>query len=167
MKKKILLIVLAILVIIQFIRPARNESSTMSANDITKHFTVPDDVNAILKKACNDCHSNNTIYPWYMNIQPVGWWMADHVKDGKKELNFSEFGSYTPKRQHHKLKEVVDEVKEGEMPLDSYTWMGTHKEAILTTAEKTLLINWAEILRKEIGEKNNLPAEEEKKPEKK
>jgi heme-binding protein len=165
MKKKILLIVLAILVIIQFIRPARNESNTMSANDITKHFTVPDDVNAILKKACNDCHSNNTIYPWYMNVQPVGWWMADHVKDGKKELNFSEFGSYAPKRQHHKLEEVIDQVKEGEMPLDSYTWM--HKEAILTTAEKTLLMNWAEILRKEIAEKNNLPAEEEKKPEKK
>jgi len=137
----------------------------MSANDITKHFTVPDDVNQILKKACNDCHSNNTIYPWYMNIQPVGWWMADHVKDGKKELNFSEFGSYTPKRQHHKLEEVVDQVKEGEMPLDSYTWM--HKEAVLTTQEKTLLVNWAEILRKELATKYNLPEEEEKKPEKK
>src|SRR4030095_3460590 len=165
MKKKILLIVLAILVIVQFIRPSRNESSTMSANDITKHFTVPDDVNQILKKACNDCHSNNTIYPWYTNVQPVGWWMADHVKDGKKELNFSEFGLYTPKRQHHKLEEVVEQVKEGEMPLDSYTWL--HKEAVLTTQEKTLLVNWAEILRKELAAKYNLPEEEEKKPEKK
>ena len=164
MRKKILLIILAVLVIIQFFRPSRNESTTMSANDISKHYTVPDDVNQILKKACNDCHSNNTIYPWYTNVQPVGWWMNWHVNEGKDHFNFSEFGSYTPKRQHHKLEEVIEQVKEGEMPLNSYTWM--HKEAILTTQEKTLLMNWAEILRKEIAAKHNLPEEEEKKEKK-
>ena len=160
MKKKIFLVILALLVIIQFIRPARNVSSSTSANDITKHFTVPDDVNLILKRACNDCHSNNTIYPWYTNIQPVGWWMANHVKEGKGHLNFSEFGSYTPKKQHHKLEEVVEMVKESEMPLDSYTWM--HKDAKLTEQERVLIVNWAEILRKEIASKHDVTEEEKK-----
>ncbi len=157
MKKKIFLVILALLVIIQFIRPARNVSTSMSANDISKHFTVPEDVNVILKRACNDCHSNNTIYPWYTNIQPVGWWMANHVKEGKGHLNFSEFGGYTPKKQHHKLEEVVEMVKESEMPLDSYTWM--HKNAKLTEQEKVLLVNWAEILRKEIASKHDVSEE--------
>jgi hypothetical protein len=157
MKKKIFLVILALLVIIQFIRPARNVSSSTSGNDITKHFTVPEDVNQILKRACNDCHSNNTIYPWYTNIQPVGWWMANHVKEGKGHLNFSEFGGYTPKKQHHKLEEVVEMVKENEMPLDSYTWM--HKNAKLTEQEKVLMVNWAEILRKEIASKHDVSEE--------
>ena len=160
MKKKIFLVILALLVIIQFIRPARNVSTSVSANDITKHFTVPEDVNQILKRACNDCHSNNTIYPWYTNIQPVGWWMANHVKEGKGHLNFSEFGGYTPKRQHHKLEEVVEMVKEGEMPLNSYTWV--HKDAKLTEQEKVLMVNWAEILRKEIASKHDVTEEEKK-----
>ena len=157
MKKKIFLVILALLVIIQFIRPARNKSTSVSANDISKHFTVPEDVNQILKRACNDCHSNNTIYPWYTNIQPVGWWMANHVKEGKSHLNFSEFAGYTPKRQHHKLEEVVEMVKESVMPLDSYTWM--HKNAKLTEQEKVLLVNWAEILRKEIASKHDVSEE--------
>lgn len=158
MKKKIFLIILALLVIIQFIRPAKNVSSSISANDITKHYTVPDDVNQILKRACNDCHSNNTIYPWYTNIQPVGWWMDHHIDEGKGQLNFSEFGGYTPKRQHHKLEEVIEMVKENEMPLNSYTWM--HKDAKLTTQEKVLITNWAEILRREIASKHDVSEEQ-------
>jgi len=157
MKKKIFLVILALLVIIQFIRPAKNISSSMSPNDISKHYTVSEDVNQILKKACNDCHSNNTIYPWYTNVQPVGWWMAKHVKDGKKHLDFSEFAGYTPKKQHHKLEEVVEMVKEKEMPLNSYTWM--HKTAKLTDQERILLVNWAEILRKEIASKHDVSEE--------
>ena len=157
MKKKIFLVILALLVIIQFIRPAKNVSTSISANDISKHFTVPEDVNQILKKACNDCHSNNTIYPWYTNIQPVGWWMANHVKGGKSHLDFSEFAGYTPKKQHHKLEEVIEMVKENEMPLNSYTWV--HKDAVLTTSEKTLIVNWAEILRKEIASKHDVSEE--------
>src|SRR5690348_8692192 len=117
MKKRVVLIIIILLVIIQFIRPSRNLSSVQSANDISRHYTVPDTVAHILDRACNDCHSNNTRYPWYTNIQPVGWWMQHHVNDGKEELNFSEFGSYPAKRQAHKLEEVAKQVKDDEMPL--------------------------------------------------
>lgn len=157
MKKKILLIITAILVIIQLIRPARNKSTGISQNDITRHYEVPDSVLTVLKTSCYDCHSNNTHYPWYTNIQPVGWWMQYHVNEGKRELNFSEFASYTPKKQHHKLEEVAELVKEDEMPLTSYTLI--HRNAIISTENKEHLFRWTDSLRNEIAQKNNLEAE--------
>ena len=160
MRRKVLLGLLVLLVAIQFIRPAKNQSSEMSVNDISKGYNVPANVNEVLQKACNDCHSNNTVYPWYSNIQPVAWWLDNHIYDGKKELDFSEFTTYSPKKQHHKLEEVIETVKEGEMPLNSYTWM--HKNAILTDAEKLTVSEWADNLRKEIRAKYNIPLEEKK-----
>jgi len=160
MKRKIFLGLLLLLVAIQFVRPAKNQSSEMSVNDISKAYNVPENVNAVLKKACNDCHSNNTVYPWYSNIQPVAWWLDGHIDEGKTELNFSEFASYSPKKQHHKLEEVIESVKEGHMPIKSYTWI--HKNAILTEAEKLALSDWADNLRKEIRTKHNLPVEQKK-----
>jgi hypothetical protein len=154
MKKRVVLIVVILLVVIQFIRPSRNLSSAQSANDISRHYTVPDTVAGILDRACNDCHSNNTRYPWYTNIQPVGWWMQHHVNDGKGELNFAEFGSYPAKRQYHKLEEMVKQIKDDEMPLNSYLWI--HTNAKLTEADKQTLINWANNLRQEIAAKNGL-----------
>lgn len=160
MKNKVIIAVLVLLIVIQFIHPKHNVSSGPYANDIIAGFAVPEPVQQILTKACNDCHSNNTHYPWYSNLQPVDWWLQHHVDEGKRELNFSEFMSYAPKRQHHKLEEVIEQVKEGEMPLNSYTWI--HKEALLTTEEKTTLTTWAEQLRKEIATKNNLPESPER-----
>ena len=154
MKKRVVLIVIILLVAIQFIRPARNLSSAQSANDITRHYTVSDTVAHILDRACNDCHSNNTRYPWYTNIQPVGWWMQHHVNEGKEELNFSEFGSYPAKRQAHKLEEVAKQTRDDEMPLNSYLWI--HADAKLSDADKQILINWANNLRQEIVTKNGL-----------
>ena len=160
MRRKILLGILLILVAIQFIRPAKNQSTEISANDISKGYTIPENVNNVLKKSCNDCHSNNTVYPWYFNIQPVGWWLDGHIDEGKTELNFSEFASYSPRKQHHKLEEVIESVKEGNMPIKSYTWI--HKNAILTDEEKLAVSEWAEKLRMEIRTKYNLPVEEKK-----
>ena len=157
MKKKIGWALLIIIVVIQFIRPEKNKAATISANDITRHYAVPADVNKILSRACNDCHSNNTSYPWYSNIQPVGWWLANHVKDGKKHLNFSEFASYEPKRQHHKLEEVIEEVKENHMPLDSYLWI--HDEAKLSADDKKTVLLWASVLAEQIAAKHNIPKE--------
>lgn len=157
MKKKIALFFLAILVVIQFIRPARNQSNQLSPNDITALTTIPPKVKTILEKACNDCHSNNSRYPWYSNFQPVAWWLADHIKKGKSELNFSEFAVYSPKKQAHKLQETIEVVKEEEMPLNSYTW--THKDAILTMDEKLALSNWADTLRKSIMLTHKIPEE--------
>ena len=148
MKRKIIFIVLALLVIIQFIRPTKNSSTAVSTNDLTTKFAMPGNVKLILEKACNDCHSNNTYYPWYSNIQPIGWWLQYHVNDGKRELNFNEFATYPPKKQDHKLKELIETVKEGEMPINSYTW--THKSAKLSEQEKQLLVDWAQGIRNKI-----------------
>jgi hypothetical protein len=139
---KILLSIGLVLIAIQFIRPARNISSQILATDITKTVKVSDSVQAVLKKACYDCHSNNTNYPWYSNIQPVGWFLANHVSEGKRRLNFSEFGSYSQRRQSSKLNNIANEVQDGGMPLSSYTLI--HKEARLTANEKSLVIKWAQ-----------------------
>src|SRR5688572_30236792 len=145
MLKKISLFLLVALIVIQFIHPKKNRTPGVQANYIGTVYTVPDDVKTILAKACNDCHTNNTSYPWYTNIQPVDWWMNNHVNEGKKELNFDEYTNRNLRFQYHKMEEIAEMVKEGEMPLDSYTWM--HKEAILTEAEKNKLISWADAIR--------------------
>ena len=157
MIKKIAYVLLAALVIIQFFKPERNLSTTKSPNDITNKYAVPASVQEILKTSCFDCHSNNTVYPWYANIQPVAWWLADHVNEGKRELNFSEFLTYAPKKAHHKLDEVNDNVKEGEMPLQSYTII--HQNAKLSEAQKLEIATWADGLMKEIALANNLQPE--------
>lgn len=140
-----------LLVGIQFFHPDKNISVEPSSNNIAMLYPVPKDVKDILMKACNDCHSNNTRYPWYNNIQPVAWWLNDHVKDGKRHLNFDEFATYRISRQFKKLEECIDEVKESNMPLLSYKW--AHKDARLTQEEKLLFTNWCEMLRDSISAK--------------
>ncbi len=141
-RKKIIWLVVVLFISIQFIRPARNVSSGQALPaDIQNVVTVPQNIAVVLKATCYDCHSNNTVYPWYMNIQPAGLFMAYHIKNGKEELNFNEFGSYSLRKQQHKLKSIGDQVHEGEMPLSSYTLI--HKNAILTQEQKTLIMNWA------------------------
>ena len=134
MIKKILLFLVVGLVIIQFIHPEKNKAEGPQTNYIGNSFPVPEKVKAILARACNDCHSNNTNYPWYTRIQPVHWWMENHIKDGKKELNFDDYKNRSLRFQYHKMEEIAEQVNEGEMPLDSYTWI--HKDAILTEEEK-------------------------------
>jgi hypothetical protein len=154
--KIILLALLGIFVVMQFInRPKKNISKGPQPNDINKLSAIPEPVAAILQKACNDCHSNNTNYPWYANIMPVGWILNNHIVHGKKELNFNEFTSYKPKKQWHKLEEVAEEVEKGNMPMSNY--MKLHKEARLTEAEKTLLINWAKETRSQLMSRQLAP----------
>jgi len=93
--------------------------------------------------ACNDCHSNKTMYPWYANIQPFAWFLNDHVVDGKKHFNISTFTKLPIAVQNHKLEETIEMVKEKEMPLESYTYLGLHKEANLTDAQRDAIVNWA------------------------
>ncbi|MFM6953690.1 MAG: heme-binding domain-containing protein [Sphingobacteriaceae bacterium] len=145
---KILLGLVVILLLAQFVRPEKNTASGIQPNDIFTAYPASEEVQAIAKKACYDCHSNNTVYPWYANVQPVAWWIDDHVKEGKRELNFSEFTAYTPKRARHKLEEVAEQVNEHEMPLNSYTWI--HAEARLTDTELKLLADWAKATRETI-----------------
>jgi hypothetical protein len=155
--KKVLLVLLVILVIIQFIHPQKNTSSTdaMLVNDISKKYNVPDNIHQILQTSCYDCHSNNTVYPWYSKLQPVDWWLNNHIIDGKKEVNFSEFATYRIGRQYKKLEEIMKQVKEDEMPLSSYTFI--HKNAILKADQKQALNVWASAIHDSI--KTNTPAD--------
>ena len=145
MRKKYLTGVLAAFVIIQFIRPTWNNSKNINQNDIMIRYRVSDEIQGILRQSCFDCHSNNTRYPWYAQVQPVGWWLQNHVSDGKRHLNFSEFGSYPEKKAKKKFEEIVDEVGEGEMPLGSY--LRLHADAKLTTEQAKTLTDWAGALK--------------------
>ncbi|HRG20455.1 MAG TPA: heme-binding domain-containing protein [Saprospiraceae bacterium] len=140
--KKIATIVVVLLIFIQFFKPERNLSDDQSHHISTK-YAFPEEIAAISKAACDDCHSNKTTYPWYANVQPAAWWLSNHVNEGKKHLNFSEFTKRRIAVQNHKLEEIVEMVEEGEMPLKSYTWLGLHPDAKLTQDQKSKLITWA------------------------
>ena len=142
MIKKILLALLAVLVIIQFFRPEKNDSNDNTYAIHTK-YEVPEEVDEILKVSCNDCHSNKTVYPWYANVQPVAWWLNDHVVDGKRHLNFSEFTNRPIAIQNHKWEETVEMVEKKEMPLKDYTYLGLHSEAKLSDEQREMLVSWA------------------------
>ncbi|MEP7107481.1 MAG: heme-binding domain-containing protein [Ferruginibacter sp.] len=158
------LFMLATLIIIQFFHPEKNVSTSfpLVANDISSAYHVPDNVQKILQTSCFDCHSNNTKYPWYSKIQPVAWWLADHIKEGKKELDFSEFASYRIGRQYKKLEEINEQIKEGEMPLTSYTLI--HTNAKLDEQQKLSIANWVTALRDSI--KAHYPEDSLKRPQK-
>jgi hypothetical protein len=139
--KRVGLIMLLIFGLIQFYpRPAKNISPVVTDESIEKLYPVPDSVMSILKSACYDCHSNNTHYPWYSNIQPVSLFLNRHIVEGKKELNFDEFGSYSTRRQQSKLKAIASQVRDREMPLRSYSIM--HKNARLTSGERDYIITY-------------------------
>lgn len=142
MIRKSLLVLLAALVIIQFIHPKKNKAAGVQINYIGNTFAIPGDVKIILAKACNDCHSNNTRYPWYAMLQPVHWWMNNHINDGKKGLNLDDYTSRPLRYQYHKMEDIIEQIKKGEMPLNSYTWI--HKDAKLTDDEKGKVIGWAQ-----------------------
>lgn len=142
MKSKILLGLLAALVIIQFFPIEKNQSDDQ-LYAVSKKYEVPENVEAILKVACYDCHSNKTEYPWYSKVQPAAWWLANHVDEGKRELNFSNFITRPVAVQNHKFEEIAETVEKKEMPLPSYTYLGLHKEANLTDDQRKTLVNWA------------------------
>lgn len=150
---KILVGLGALLLAAQAVRPSRNLGTVAGPNHISQKAPVPAEVEAILQRACYDCHSNATTYPWYANVQPIGWWLEKHVRDGKRQLNFSEFATYTTKRATRKLEETAEEVREHKMPLDSYTWV--HRDAKLSDADIKTLADWAINTRRALGAAGN------------
>jgi len=151
MLRKILWLLFIGLIVIQFIHPKRNKSAGEQPNYIGKVYHVPQDVHAILTKACLDCHSNNTRYLWYFNIQPLDWWLTSHINDGKKHYNLDEYTNRPLRYQYHKMEETIEMVKEDHMPLRSYKW--THQDARLTDEEKSKLTDWASQVMKNMESK--------------
>ncbi len=145
MVKKILIGLLVIFILIQFIRPEKNISTAATPDDIFSHYPASDSIKAMIKASCYDCHSNNTKYPWYAEVQPVAWWLDHHIEEGKGELNFSEFAAFNARFKSHKLDEVMELVENEEMPLKSY--LLSHKEAKLTNAQRKEIVKWADEVR--------------------
>lgn len=141
--KKIALVLLLGLIAMQFYRPEQNLAQGNHTKVFLEQTNPPEQVKIILEQTCYDCHSNNTEYPWYNNVAPISYWIADHIKDGKKHLNFSDWENYAPKKAAHKLEETAEMVSDGSMPLKEYTW--THETARLTDEQRTAIVAWAEL----------------------
>ncbi|MDE3741065.1 heme-binding domain-containing protein [Maribacter polysaccharolyticus] len=133
-------VLLIVLVGIQFVSTTRNQSDIVPTTDFMIVNNVPKPVENSLITSCYDCHSNNTNYPWYNKVQPVAWFLEGHVEDGKKELNFNEWGNYSSRRRNSKLKSIISQIEDDEMPLTSYTLI--HSDAQLSEKNKEIVIKW-------------------------
>lgn len=138
------------LIVIQFFGIDKTNVAIVQADTLESAVSVPDNVAAILNRSCSDCHSNNTVYPWYASVQPFGWFLQNHINDARKELNFSQFNTYVARRKGKKLEEVCEQVQKKEMPLPSYLWI--HRDAVLSDAEIKTLCDWANTEKAKIGE---------------
>ncbi len=144
MVKRVLKVLVVLLILgiagIQFFRPEFKNPVVKKGERLEDLYEVPPDVATVLKRSCGDCHSNETVYPWYSKIAPMSWGMADHINVGRDELNFSVWGTYSEKRQKRKLEEICEEVEEGNMPHYQYLWL--HWDANLSDSEKETLCSW-------------------------
>ena len=145
MKKTWLIIIgsfLALLIIIQFFRPEKNDKILNPQNDIIFSLEIPVNVKKTIVNACYDCHSDKTAYPFYNNVAPVSWLMAKHIRDGKEHLNFSDWANYDRKKQIKLLTAICEEITDGEMPLKGYVFM--HSKAIINEKQLEDICQWTE-----------------------
>ena len=146
--KIIAVVLLVAFVGIQFVPTERNQSDVVPKTDFMLVNSVPDHIKSKLQTSCYDCHSNNTQYPWYNKVQPIAWFLEDHIKEGKAELNFNEWDSLSNRRKKSKLRSIIKQIESNKMPLDSYTLI--HKDASFSETEKQELIKWVEQLKDSI-----------------
>jgi len=143
--KKILVVLLIVFIVMQFFGPDKNQGDLKSLDSFIAETQMPNEVQTIFENTCYDCHSDFTRYPWYDKITPVNYWLADHVEDGKKHFNVSQWDAYSLKKKDHKLDELIEEVEERKMPLESYTYL--HADANLTEAQIKAVVDWAKGVR--------------------
>ena len=143
--KAVVLLLLVVLVGLQFFPIGTNHSTTIPSTDFVKTYKAPEDIAQTLQTSCYNCHSNNTEYPWYSKVQPVGWLLEDHINKGKEVLNLSEFGSYSSRRQQSKLMSMISQIEDDKMPLASYTFI--HRDARLSKEKKKTLLDYLRTLK--------------------
>jgi hypothetical protein len=149
MIRKILIVLLVIFLSMQFIHPPRNNGLAAGPSDITHYVHVPDTVLNLLKRSCYDCHSNYTVYPWYVNVNPVGLWLRYHINAGKRAINFSDVSGFDKRKLDHRLGDIAEVVEKEEMPLSSYTLIHTY--ARLDSGQVKLIKSWTTTAKKEVG----------------
>ena len=147
-----LILLACVIVGIQFIRPARTNPPIDPLKTIEANSQMTPEVASILDRSCRDCHSNKTVWPWYTNVAPVSWWLSNHVNDGRRDLNFSDWASLPPDRQDRTLRQICDEVEDGNMPLSSYLPM--HPAARLSEQDKKTLCDWTDAERQRLAGKS-------------
>lgn len=152
--KKILKLVAVLLLLafvaLQFYRPDRTNPQIVAAETLEASTPISEPMRVSLKRSCNDCHSNETVYPWYSNIAPFSWLVADHIEEGRRELNFSVWNTYSAKKKRRKLDEICEQITIGEMPHEQYLWI--HRDARLSEEDKKALCAWAESEKAKIPE---------------
>lgn len=129
-------------VALQFYRPDRSAPPIVAAETLEASADVPENVEQILARSCNDCHTNKTNYPWYSQIAPASIFLANHISEGRRQLNFSVWNTYEAARRRRKLGEICEQVSDGEMPLPSYLWI--HRNAGLSPDDVKILCDWTE-----------------------
>jgi Haem-binding domain len=147
--KIIAIILLAGFVVIQFFSPDFTNPPVTEAETLESATVLPENVHAIFKRSCYDCHSNTTVNPWYSKIQPSAWFLRNHIDDARKELNFSVWNTYNTKRKRKKLEEVCEQLEAKAMPLPSYLWI--HWDAKLSDDERKTVCDWATAERARLG----------------
>ncbi|MDH5399243.1 MAG: heme-binding domain-containing protein [Cyclobacteriaceae bacterium] len=145
-KKFIFWVILLVIVIIQFVPLDRTVPEYDKSGDFIAITAPSMEIQQTLKRACYDCHSFETKYPWYAYVAPVSFWVGHHIDEGREHLNFSVWSSYDAKKSDHKLEELAEEVEERKMPMTSYVI--AHSEAKLSAEETERLVRWVEGLRK-------------------
>jgi len=138
--KKVIWIILLILIGLQFIPVDKPQVTGNNPNDLLSVVSVPDTVADILKNSCYDCHSNQTIYPWYSHVAPVSWLVAKDVREGREHVNFSNWQALELTKKAEHLENMIDEIKDGEMPMSIYT--AIHQDARLSEEQQKLIIDW-------------------------
>jgi hypothetical protein len=147
--KWVVIILFAAFVIIQFVRPARTNPPVEPAKTIEANLQVSPQVAAIFDRSCKDCHSNKTVWPWYTNVAPVSWLLTSHVNDGRHDMNLSEWGSYDKDKQSHRLRDMCEQVQDGNMPLSTYTPL--HPKSKLSAEDVKTICDWANAERARIS----------------
>lgn len=140
--KRALLAFAILFVVMQVIRPSMTNPPVDESRTLQAKAQIPPEVYGILERACNDCHSNKTEWPWYSQVAPVSWYLSNHVSEGRRELNISDWAKYDARRAARKLDEICDQVKSGEMPIKSYLLI--HPKAKLSDADRQSICNWTE-----------------------
>lgn len=140
--KKAGIVLLAALVLAQFFGPAKTNPPVDESRTLAASIQVTPEVQTVLQRACADCHSHETTWPWYSHVAPVSWFVINHVNDGRRHLNFSDWAKYTPQQASHKLEEIDDMVQRREMPLKSYLLLHS-SHAQLSEQDIRMLCDWA------------------------
>jgi hypothetical protein len=148
---KILIIIVVIAFIaLQFIPVKMPENKTAGKDDLVTGGLIPENISSILRTSCYDCHSYQTSYPWYSKVAPASWLLANDIRDGRDDLNFSEWGSISKRHQIGSLNKIKEEVTSGEMPLKQYLLI--HRHAKLSAEQKNALVKWTDEMTKKILE---------------